>query len=590
MKFMPSKDTLHFFILDEISLFQAFLFLALSRRVCIIDAQARLRVLDKLLKRFMAFLWRRFPGSKPENALPDMPWYEGDPAGNSIDNFHKAIEDALHAALPALAPAHRLGEYAYPMKKAVTDYTGAVTPVLAIIEWFEGAHPVQAFAVHGASPHLGRIYEMYFGRHPSFTRTQRTPSARVVNVVNVLTLIAGIVVWLAQRTRPGFRPKRSYFIGLDLVSGRNHELTLIDQVLDGKAEKALIVYRTPALKKEFSERFIGVPQCVLSDTKVSVSDALYLVTCSVRDAVGLWFSHGGVEAQLFQRYCFLAVKRSIFSAFLRCFPVTWFWGRDDYSLDHIIRNQELRKLGGKSIGMNHAVNRDTYQHQWREIDFDVFYTFDSMTYEKFHKDSWPAHMRVRSINSDNLTAERKKKACGPRPQDIVYFPVVHRYSDYLLGEVFKIARHFPERIVYVKMKAGRPEANMKDFRRLMATAPDNVRDIEPLDSSYDLMLDATYILNCGSTLAVEALQFRSISLVFDVEPRFRYFFYRNVPGMIVKSAEDVIAKIEAHEEGSEKYPFEDYVSMLGLNEEDFYLTVRRDLGIEDDAATMAPLT
>lgn len=580
MKFVPSKDTLHFFVLDEVSVLPALLFLALSRKVCIIDAQARLRVLDAPLKRFMAFLWRCFPGSRTENILPDMPWYEGEPAGAAFDNVHKTIENALHAALPTLAATHRLGEYSYPMKKAVSDYTAAVIPVLSIIEWFEDAYPGQAFAVHGAPPHLGRIYEMYLGRDLPNADTLRIPSTRLVNALNVLTLIASIVIWLAQRTRPYFRSRRSYFVGLDTVSGRD-ERTFIDQVLDGNAEKALVVYRTPAVKKVYSDTFTGVPQCVLGDTRVSLSDTLYLAFRSARDAVGLWLSHGGDEPQLFQRYCLLAAKRSIFGAFFRCFPVTWFWGRDDYSLDHIIRNQELRKLGGKSIGMLHGFPSDTYRRQWQEIDFDVFYTFDTMLYEKFHKDAWSAHMRVGPINNFNLTAERKKKAYGPRPLDIVFFPVVHRYSDYLLEEVFKIARHFPKRIVYVKMKGGRPEANMKNFRLLMATAPANVRDVATEDSPYDLMLDATYILNCGSTLALEALQFRSISLVFDAEPGFKYFFYRNVPGLTVSNAEDVIARIEAYEEGGEKYPFEDYISMLGLNEEDFYLTVRRDLGIED---------
>jgi hypothetical protein len=526
--------------------------------------------LTNSLDRLVAWMERKHFIFPLEELSPDLPWMEGWPGRGVFNDIHHRVEPALREEFDVCA-CESLNHLSYAMRKAISDYTSSITRVLLVVEWLEKSQ-VTGWKLIAAPAHYHWVYSQYFYGIP-----RDRPAAGIIpHVINMYVALANLLIgysWIVRRLRPTVKAEQ-YLIAVDAVSNVERDLLLGANV---EPSAALVVHRNSRTAAALGEAFKGYKTCLPRDARVEFRTGARILFSLTRDIVLLWLHYAKRDPALFGRFVMLAVKRAMFSAFFSRYQPRFFWCRDDYSMDHIVRNVELRRIGGRSIGVAHGLPIDTYNANWREIDCDIYYGFGSHLYENFYKDVWPSHMAVKAVGSLRLTPQLRARMSADRPKDIVFFPIVHPAAGQILDEVFEIARVLNDRRVYIKFKPNRAATDIAEFEAAKNRAPANVEFIDPAFSPYELLLRTSYCIASGSTLAAESVQFGAKTFVFDIGNAFENFYFRNFAELTVRNAREVVARIHAIESGERDYDFSSLQSFVHQSKTDIYEVVKRDI-------------
>ena len=474
-----------FLVLSETTIIPLFVFGLMRRDVHIVGILPHIRFLRAPLRAIAGLATRLGLASDVKSISADLPWIEGLPGDGRFNDIFQTVATRLPEMYPQPDAISPVAEYAYAMAKSRTDYCTDVISVLVLVKWAEENWQQDAWKLVGASPMMGHVYRLYFDREAPFKARAGRLLRPAYNIFNALFTLGAAVGWLILRIRLGHVPVQKCKFALDVISLR-FERELVKNVVDSPSD-ALLVYRTRATRQNLSRDIDAYPECILGDARIDSATFVRLSAALVGDMWRLWKTASSAEPGLFGRYCTLVGKRAMFAAFFKRYQPRFFFCRDDYSIDHIIRSQELRKIGGTSIGMMHGIPTNTYISEWNEVDFDIYLVMGQHLYETFYRDLWPSHMKIIATGCFRMTPEYFSRRHQARPKDIAYFPIVHRNSDFLMAETFRIAEHFPDRTVYVKMKAGRGIVEQQRFERQMEQAPANVIIYEDV-VAYDLLL------------------------------------------------------------------------------------------------------
>jgi hypothetical protein len=564
------------FCVSEASL-AAFLYACLTgRRVFVIGAFPLLGRSTALLDRIIAWATRRGLAKPLAAFSPDMPWVDSLPGDGYYNDILERVEARLHArfdwssAPPAIAPM------AYMMKKAVTDYLQAVQIILLFVNWADAHAKPGTWRLKGAPPFYALIKALYDGDGSNPPAVASLTSLTFWNVANSLLTVLGAIFWLLLRVRLRVETER-YRLALDILSNDESENLL--PKLGLAPNEILIVFRTPLFQQRLAKTYAPYRQCLLGDARILPKTFFRLVAQIFRDQLALYSAFAvSADAGLFVRLCVLSYKSALFAAFYENFRPKFHWGRDDYSLDHGIRNVELRKIGGISLGINHGLPLNTYAAQWREIDFDVYFVFGRHLYERYYKDAWPSRMRVVAIGNLRASSLRRGMDLTRKTGDIAYFPIENSQLEAAFRHVWDVARAFPERKIYVKPKGGRGRDFNSTLQKMSGEAPSNVLVLPASASPYALLESVSYVITTGSTLAVESLQFQAASFVLDVDPKLGHFLYRDFPQMWVKTGADITMRIQELESGRATYDYKALEPLIALSVDDPAALIRAELG------------
>lgn len=477
----------------------------------------------------------------------------------------------------AFVPANAgpvMAEYAYPMRKAVTDYAGKLVDYVLLIAWIEQHVSAGSWKLYGAPQHLALMTNTYKSPEASPPRTSGSVLANFVNVLNGIYFAAGGLVWLTRRISLAPVTPEYPRLAADRVS--TSDMYMFGQVIDD-AHDLLIVDRNPALAAHFQDSSGRYGTCLKEDTKISLFSMIGLGGRLIRDITAIWRRTSHVDPNLFSRFAMLAAKRAMFAAFFNRYRPKYFWGRDDYSMDHTVRSQELRKIGGVALGINHGLPYDTHMPQWREIDFDIYYSFGSHLYDSVYKEFWPDNMIVKPVGAIHMKREYRDRLSNKRPKDIAFFPIAYGRFEESMGEAFKVAAHFKDRQLFIKLKSGRGSEFQRRYQDLMRDAPGNVVTYDDTDP-YELLLNVSYSI-AYTTLVAESLQFGVMTFNLDNDPDFRWQYYRNFEDLTVPDGATIIERIEAIEAGKETYDFDRYGDLIELHGPDVFDVIRQDIGL-----------
>jgi len=545
-----------------------------GRPACIAAVLPYLRASTGILERLAAWAIRRGWARPIDDALPVHDRYPGD---SLFLPLHPELETKLHQLLRVDRPNAVECEYAYALRKALSDYTQVNLLLLGIISWAARHWPEGGWRLRGAPRHLDRLRAWHGG--DSVSRAPiKSLGLRLVNLGNSIVTVAGVLFWLLLRTRLKVTPQR-YRLAIDRISPI--DLVVARSVIDDPREVLIVERsRTAAAAVDATRSFRS---CVKEDARLTPKALIILGSVLVRDVALLYRRYGALDGGLFGRFAALAGKRAMFAAFFSRFQPDVFWCRDDYSMDHIIRSQELRKIGSRSLGISHGLPINTYISQWREIDFDVYYVYGRHLYEHFYRGAWPSTMLVKPVGNIQFTRTLRAACAKPRGNDIAFFAIVTPRFDFVMEQIMKIARRFSDRTVHIRMKGNRDAHYRERFAYWMSQMPTNVSDNTDPDP-YTLMSRVAYALTPGSTTGAEALQFGAKGFVFDVEPSYRWFYYRNFPGLTVRDADEVIQRIEAIESGAESYDFSRYDELIEMSGQDIFEIIRADIATPSERA------
>lgn len=503
-----------------------------------------------------------------------VPIKDGYPGDALLRPYHPGIEAGIHPLLDDVEAHPVLGSYAYAFRKALTDYTQAMLNLTGAAMACQRIYGAGGWRLVGAPPHFARVFALSTGAQPAAWLAPACGGARIANGLNALSLWLGVSAWLLVRTRPRVAIHR-FRLAIDRIHPADMRLAaLIDDPRD-----VLMIERNRVRAAQAEPGLEPYTRVTRDDARLPPRATVVAIARLAAHLWALWREMGGHDAPLFARYATLLGKRRVFDAFFHRFRPACLWARDDYSMDHVVRNQSLRGVGGIAMGVNHGLPMNTYVSQWREIDFDVYFTYGRHLYETVYRQSWRSGMRVVPAGNIEFTPERRAAVqAGPRPLDIAVFGIVSSRFTEFLDEVRRLAGLFPDRKVILRMKALRETEYTCAYQRLIASAPPNLV-ADTGESAYDLMLRVGYAVSTGSTTTAEALQFGVTSFALDIEPELQFFYYRQFPRLIVTSAEDLARRIRAIEAGEETFDFHALEPLIAVSAPDFCDIVGPELGL-----------
>jgi hypothetical protein len=452
-------------------------------------------------------------------------------------------------------------------------------PILALAH--AAKHGGKSPRLVGADQPLLVLYRTYWGRDPEIPRAFDRRPSRLLNGLLAALIALHAATWIVRRLRllPGAPAAKA--LGIDCVPGRLHA-GLLDEVVDDPRD-AVVVYRG----REQAREFAGDPaldayeRCAVEDGYLSPWAAAAALAETCRDLVRLWRHIGGVAGELFTETAALAEKRQWFRALTRRYRFTHFLARDDYNPDHIVRTQEFRRAGVRSVGYMHGMPApETLQPVWRYIDYDVYFTFGRDLYDRYYKKTWSPATTVKTAGTFGMSRAQRARLGHSRPANIVYFVTSDPKEPAMIDAVIEVARAFPDRTVYVKIKPTRRQEGKCAYTMAIcssASAPPNL--VETDRDSYEVMLECRYAISGpNTTIPAETLQFGLATFVYDTVDGQWPSYYREFPGLSVTGAAEIIERIRGIERGTWSYPWRRLDGLVDFSGESIFDAIRRELG------------
>jgi hypothetical protein len=545
------------YVLSELSIWPLLADVVRRRPVTILGVWARLRLFTPVLNRLAALLVRLARVDDIAD-IPGLPWHERMPGrGGFYNDVHHRAESELWRRFDLPADDPLAAQYSYAFRKATTGTVGSLTPIYLTVEWLSENRPADSWRLIGAPPLLQELADILAPPLPPFTPDRKFLA--LSNAVNLVSMGVMATFWLLWRTRWRVHPEV-----LDLMADEADDF-----------DRALI-HRAAAVGKNFAvldrsldhrhfqgSKLTPYRHCLREDARVTPAVAIGLIGTVIGELIALWRRHHRLDSGLNTQWGAQIIRRAVFAALFQRFRPKIFWSRDDYSSEHIVRNLELRKIGCRCIGMAHGLPINTYVHMWREVDFDVYFTFGRHL-TRYYADSWAPGMKIIPTGPFRQPHDmRQRIGSVQRNKDIIFLAMAAVEMLKIGRVVCDVAAHFQDRRVLVKMKHGRSQEDNALFTDSFAGASANLTITT--DDTYELMLAASYALTSGSSTTVEALSFGLKTFVIDVDPTLRAMYYRNFPGLTVNDAQTIINRIEAIEAGEEEYDFNAYSDLVVLD-------------------------
>lgn len=570
-----------FFFLGEASLPLLLWLVLRGRPVCVVNVAPRLPALAPLLARLVRWLERRGLALPPARGCPGL-----HDAMEAITpsrlGVYRDVEAWLLGYLGIGAAASLPADFAQPLRQETVKFS-VITGIRDMWRLDYLLRECPGAPIYGADS---------FRRHVlSHFRHQASPTAGpgikawrfILNLGQAMVVCLACLAWVLRRCRLTAPAPEQAFLAIDFDgTGQERYLRFWRELCDDPAD-AVIVFRSPADAGE--PRFQAMTREYR--TRTYERDGLFAGTAAlaalwraIADPFRLLGAVGTMPPELFWRVVLLAWRRLAMRGLFNVLRPRYFWARDDYNVECVLRTQELRRVGAVSLGISHGLPAfGVIEQVTRFVDFDIYYVFTEELYRRYYRDTQPAHMRVAGVGSFGMSREQLGRLAAPRPRDIVLYcdPLIEDEST--LRFAFEVAGAFPDRRLLIKMKPGRDKsaAGQHFIATVAAEAPANVA--LTTEDSYDLMLKASYALSSVSTVAGECLQFGLATFVVDIDPFMKHVWYREFPGLCVDNPQRVIAAIRGIEDGSQAYPWDAYGDVIDQSGRVIYDVIRQDMGL-----------
>jgi hypothetical protein len=470
----------------------------------------------------------------------------------------------------------RRGIYDLAYKHSVGNYTQALhIPLLAFRVLFDGDAP-PAVRFSGLSNDLVSASKAYLKFVPPTLQAMPTPRV-VINLVLTVLLSVYASLWTVVRIRPLMKEPKRFFLGADFIDDARDLRTY--QELD-EGGPVLLVIRMAQSGIKSNPKLSNYTFCTLSSGRFGLRDGITALIATVGANITLWRLEAERNPNLFYKIITLPFRRLQYRALLRRFLPQYFWGRDPYNADHIIRTQELNAIGSKSFGasVGFMMTYTTMWPQFRYQLFDRYYVFGAEPYRRYYGDSYPDSMTLVSAGTPQVDRQMYRQRFNERPKDILVCAAVFTGEKAFVDLIRALAMAFPDKKVLLQVKPhflARPVG--KKFVENCTAGLANVVPTE--DSVYDLILRAQYVISDPSSVVTEAIQFGANGFCFDMPERQKENILREYRGLTIGHGEEAIDRIKGIENGSWAYPLVEYAELIDLSGRTFYDSVRCDMGL-----------
>ncbi len=561
-------NLVHLVLLNELTLPWVLWSVVRKRRLCLIEAPAVVPRLAPLLARVHRWLVRRKLAQRVDQLDPGLAKFQDIKIPRHVHDTFAVVEPWMEREF-LFESARRLGDDAVAYRLIACNH---------ILEYFNALFYMDQLAsadkiLVGGDRILSGLYRALHGRPTGMVEMRPWIPAQLLNVLTLAGLsIAAFIAALAS-IRPRVAAKE-IFLGTDFSGDRRDPILWRETAESGKT--VMVVFRNPVQAARHGAT-LAHPWINAGDGNFSATQGLAAAFGCIRRGFVLGLFAVGLPNALFFRLASLPYKRMLAQRMLAVHRFRYFWCRDDYNVEHILRNQELRKQGGRSLGVAHGLPiASIILPMWRYIDCDVYYVLGRHIL-RYYGDKWSSKMIVRAGGSLGLERRHLPLLDAPRPPDIIFSAKPGRTADQLVKIAALICDTFLNRIIYLHLKPGFDKTLAgKDFIARVTARRSNVR-LTGLPI-YELFLKARYLIADPSTVGAEAIQFGLASFILDIDDR-KTLIFRDFPDLCVRSGHEAVDRIRAIEAGTWTYPREKFEPLVALHRRTVQDMVREDLGL-----------
>ena len=390
-----------------------------------------------------------------------------------------------------------------------------------------------------------------------------------------LAVLGFLLGWILARVRLRGPAPRPVFVAADYVADPRDE-RLYDEVREGG--DILLVPRHSRTAEDVRQKFPSFIVAAAGDGWIPLRRLGDTVGTALRDWWRL-MTWTDLPPGLFYRVISLPYRRLALRAFLHRFRPQFYWGRDDYNEDHILRRQELRAVDSVSLGLNHGYTHySNHSPMWRYISFDRYYTFGAAHYNRYMHETWAPDMVVVPSGSFGATREDYAHRFDPRPRDIGVLTAAFVCEERMVEFVRGLATAFPDRTIWLQVKVIFVDTD--DGRAFIAACTEGLPNVRHTrDSIFDIFRRVSYAFSDPSSAVVEAIQFGVCSFLTDVLPVQKVSLYREFPGICVTSADEAAGRIKGIESGARPYPRRSLGELVDLSGRVYFDSIRGDVGL-----------
>lgn len=570
---MSTKRPIHLVLLNELTIWRVVWLAVTGRRVCCIQIAPVFGPSFRLFSSVVGWLAKHFAVRDVLDFDPRLEKYKEVRLPRHHEDPFRLAEPWLDQYLGHDHLDASLQDDAMPLRQAACTVFSHYIDAIWFIRWFSLHYRRDEAVIIGLDPFLSGSYRAIYGEEPALPCVRYERPRRWSNNLLTVAAMAASVLQALRSVRLSPTSPRHIFLGSD-YSGHPRDVSVWKEIAAERHE-VLVVFRTAVQRKAEIRGASGFASAVPGEGQWSVARAW--TECG--EAWMRWrrirrVALGLSPALAFQA-CLLPLRRIKMRQLFTRYRFVNFWVRDDYGVEHIIRSQELRRFGGKSIGVAHAFPIScALLSIWRYIDCDA-YLVQGLGILRHYGDRWAPWMKVIASGSLGLTRDLEARLAAPRPNNIIFQPKPKEEGEPLMDLLASLASSFPDRQIFVQFKLFFRNSYLTEHFRQIARQYPNV--VETDESIYKLFLRARYLVTDPSTIAAEALQFGLYAFVLDYDGR-KSLYFRDYPGLCLQTPKEVVHRIKGIEDGSYIYRLSDYDSLI--NRKGHFLNqFREELGL-----------
>lgn len=517
--------------LTERTILRFFLYLALRRKVCILGVYSYLQNHGGYLQTLVNYLHDKHRVEIISEKKDQFPYKDN-------GDFQR-LTNIFSEAEPWMEQQFKMdsfsGEYALACKHIISNRTYAL---------YQRNYDIFYLSESIVVPKMDSC-DRFFYRH-NFGKIMPVNRIEAIDkyVFNTFFFILSLLhcfAWIVSRIR--LAPKKYEITLATDYNGGPRDMKFWDY-LNPDRKKTLVVVRDKYTMSAFGHLLTKYNAVFDDDGSFDLAGGLSALLRSFRDATVLFYQAVHLPPDYYRQICFLPFKRIKYRAFFNKYKCSFFWGRDDYNYQHIMRSQEIRRIGGRSMGCNHGIQSiGVIAFQLRYLDFDDYYMHGLDQYRNVYHKYWPKWMKVHGIGSMFSNPEQQSLIRQSPGTDVSIIIAPSFHQDQIFKAIAAMATLFPDLRFWISTKAKhRTEGNFgKKYQELIYSGMPNIS--ENTSDVYDVMRLCKYVFSESSTLLAEAIYFDRVALCYDPDPAFRFLYYRKFREMIFKDVEQMAARI-----------------------------------------------
>jgi hypothetical protein len=427
--------------------------------------------------------------------------------------------------------------------------------------------------IFGISKDVIGILGAYFGRKiETNIQPERIPNRFLNSFISVIITLYAIA-WILTRVRPFVKPQDVYF-GADFQGDYRDEI-LYNELKD--VAPLLIIPRFTHIPESWKSTLKGKTICMPNKGAFTPLAALKAMLMVIRDGFSLYLRHRDRYPRLFYDIASLPYRRALIQGVFNYFHPQYFYGRDDYQVEHILRYQELKKIGGKSIGINHGISAICHLiPAWRYIQFDTYFVHGQRLSD-LQKGKWAPEMKILPVGGFGFSREQLTKTRVP--SKIILFMIRYFINNpEFVSMISAVAKEFPEYTIQLQVKRGYAhDRYISALRDAVTQKFPNV--VYTTVNVYELIPKAAYVLADASTVVAEAIQLDIPTQMLDVLPEHETCVYRQFPDLCRTNTKDLVDTLKALESGKKTFSRNAFEELVDVSDNIIFDQIRQEIGL-----------